>query len=127
MSGMQQYEAGIWGAGVGGIWEYLLAPQEERLEKTRKLSGLQLSGVILNLSWTSGRRHICLATVAEAAEDCRIGGRTLKHWAEICNHEEKRMTVRIWVQIHGLAQKAGNGVPVREGSTSLPTARQSWG
>lgn len=115
------------GAGVGGIWEYLLAPEEERLEKTRKVSRLQLSDVILNLSWTLGRTHISLATVAEAVEDCKIGGRALKHCAEICNHDEKRMMVGIWVQIHGLAQKVGNGVPVREGSTTIPTARKSWG
>lgn len=51
----------------------------------------------------------------------------LKQLAEICKQDEKRMMVGPWVQIQGLAQKAGNGVSVREGSTSNPTARQSWG
>lgn len=63
-----------------------------------------------------------LAIVAEV-----IGVYTLKQWAEICKQDEKRMMVGPWVQIQGLAQKAGNGVSVREGSTSNLTARQSRG
>lgn len=59
-----------------------------------------------------------LATVAEV-----IGAYTLKQWAEICKQDEKRMMVGPWVQ----TSSAGNGVSVREGSTSNLTARQSRG
>lgn len=43
------------------------------------------------------------AMVAEATEDCSIGGNTLELWAEICKHDENHMMVRGWVQIQGLA------------------------
>lgn len=62
-----------WEPGLAGPVKVFSLLGKKVTEEASTLSGPQLSGLVLNLSWICSRKHMSWATVAKATEDYKMG------------------------------------------------------